>query len=116
MLAASSWLARPARTAAAMARVRPAAPRTSASGLARLRLRVRYSLRLVALVPSRMCVGLVQPAKLHWSEITASSVLDHPSRGITPSADPANERERGSDHQERVFNVELRGLEPLAPV
>jgi hypothetical protein len=32
MLAASSWLARPVRIAAATARVRPAAPRTSASG------------------------------------------------------------------------------------
>jgi hypothetical protein len=34
MLVASSRLARPARMAAAIARVRPAAPRTSASGLA----------------------------------------------------------------------------------
>jgi hypothetical protein len=30
--------------------------------------------------------GLVQPAKSHWWQITASSAPDHPSRGITPWA------------------------------
>src|SRR5258705_12293198 len=50
MLAASSWLARPVRMAAATARVRPAAPRTSANGLARFLRRAKYSHRLVALI------------------------------------------------------------------
>ena len=51
---------------AAMARVRPAAPRTSASGPMGLLLRARYSTLLVAWVPKRRWFGLVQPAKSHW--------------------------------------------------
>ena len=71
----------PVRLAAAMARVRPAAPRTSASGLATFFRRAMYSARLVELVPSRMWAGLVQPAKSHWWQIAASSAPDHPAAG-----------------------------------
>jgi hypothetical protein len=49
--------------AAAMARVLPAAPRTSASGPAGSLFRAKYSALSVALVPNRMCAGVVQPAK-----------------------------------------------------
>jgi hypothetical protein len=62
MLSGSSPRARPVRIAAAIARVRPAGPRTSANGLTRLRRRKWYPVRLT-LVPNRMCAGLTQPAK-----------------------------------------------------
>ena len=52
MLAASSQSFKPAWMAAAMARVRPAAPRTSASGLAGSLRRAKYSALLAALVPN----------------------------------------------------------------
>ncbi|WP_411194418.1 hypothetical protein [Rhodococcus erythropolis] len=53
-------------------------------GPAMLRRRRSYSLRLVLFVPNSRCTGLVQPAKSHWWQSTASSALDHPNRGMTP--------------------------------
>jgi len=76
--------ASPVRMTAATARMRPAGPRTSARGLVRLRRRRLYSVRSSALVPNRMCAGLVQPAKSDWWHSTVSSAPDHPSRGMIP--------------------------------
>ena len=58
MLAASSWLARPVRMVAAMAR--PAAPRTSASGLAGFLRRVTYGQADLALRTANTSIGFQQ--------------------------------------------------------
>ena len=76
MLAPSSWLARPARTAAAMARVRPAAPRTSASGLARFLRRVSTQTVGGVAAQSHVC-GVGAPGEV-------ALVTDHGVLGAGP--------------------------------
>jgi len=77
--------ASPVRTAAAKARVRPAAPRKSASGPPGSRFWRAHSARLSAVVPRRRWAWFVRPRESQLWQRTGSSAPDQLSRGIASS-------------------------------